>query len=128
MLGGYRIPYSEENIPNTESIQNQMWRNLGKLPRGFPATVVEGSDGGTFQLQQVASRSAWLAAYALCPSLVPPLQGSHGPTAEHTEKNEVICVETWLICVETWRFFEMDLKYTTSTDLINDLNKYFFKW
>ena len=67
------------------------------------ASVLEGSDGGTFQLQQVASRSAWLAAYALCPSLVPPLQGTHGPTTVHTEKNEVICVETW-------RFNEMDLK------------------
>ena len=63
-----------------------------------------GSDGGTFKLQQVASRSAWLAAYALCPSLVPPLQGStqwrsSAAVADARrpvqEKNEVICVETW---------------------------------
>jgi len=70
----------------------------------FPRFHPSGSDGGTFQLQQVASRSAWLAAYALCPSLVPPLRPetqwrSSAVVADAVrtvqEKNEVICVETW---------------------------------
>jgi len=63
----------------------------------FPRFHPSGSDGGTFQLQQVASRSAWLAAYALCPSLVPPLRSAVVADAVRTvqERNEVICVETW---------------------------------